>query len=94
MDDNEWIARVLNDPARETKMDVPPEGLTAFPLVGYRAATISANNVLMTIEVLVPPPNEGTRLLRLGITRAQCAELSEVLERLAMLPHNSNSAPN
>jgi hypothetical protein len=94
MDDKEWLAKILNDPVRETKMEVPPEGIVVYPLTGYRSATISATAALLSIEFLVPPPNEGTRVLRLAMTRAQCTELGDALKRLAILPHNPGAARN
>jgi hypothetical protein len=91
-DDDEWIAKALNDPSRETR-HLTAEGKPLYPLAGYTTATISATGALLILEFLVPPPG-GTRILRLGITRSQCTELSEALKRLAILPHNPQSRPS
>jgi hypothetical protein len=83
--DDEWIKRVLNDPNREAKHFVPESGAALYPLMGYTTATISANGALLSIEFLVPPPESGSRLLRLGMTRAQCTELGDALKRPSCL---------
>jgi hypothetical protein len=93
-DDDEWLTKALNNPDRQTKHLVTPEGVVLYPLGGYTTATISATGALLSIEFVVPPPESGTRILRLGMTRAQCTELSEALKRLAVLPYNPQSKPS
>jgi hypothetical protein len=90
--DDEWIAKALNDPSREGR-HLTKEG-QLYPLAGYTTATISATGALLILEFLVPPPENGTRILRLGITRSQCTELSQALARLAVLPHNPQGQPS
>jgi hypothetical protein len=92
--DDDWIAKALNNPARETKHLATPEGVIVYPLAGYTTATIAANAALLAIEFLVPPPESNTRILRLAMTRAQCTELSEALKRLAVLPYNPPPQPS
>jgi hypothetical protein len=92
-DDKDWIGRILNDPSRQTKT-LQHEGVTVYPLAGYSTATISATGALLQIEFLVPPPHEGTRVLPLGLSRAQCTELADALIRLATLPHRPSAAKN
>jgi hypothetical protein len=94
MDDKDWIAKALEDPSRQSKHFAPPEGVIPYPLTGYTAATLSATGALLTLEFLVPPPESGTRLLRLGMTRTQCSELGDALHRLAVMTHNPNAAKN
>lgn len=93
-DDKDWLAKTLNDPIRDTQLLQTGADLALYPLAGYSTATISATGALLTIEFLVPPPNAGTRILRLGMTRAQCTELSQALARLATIPHMSQSKPS
>jgi hypothetical protein len=92
--DDDWIKRALNDPSSEARHFVPPEGAVLYPLVGYLTGTVSATGALLSIEFLVPPLESGTRILRLGMTRTQCTELSQALARLAVLPHNPQAQPS
>jgi hypothetical protein len=90
--DDDWIARVLGDPARDDKM--LRTGMAVYPLVGYSTATISDTAALLQIEFLVPPPNEGTRILPLVLHRPQCTELAKALEQLAVHPHKASTEQN
>jgi hypothetical protein len=92
-DDKDWLTNAINDPSRQTKM-LEHEAVQLYPLAGYSTATISATGALLKIEFLVPPPHEGTRVLPLGLTRAQCTELADALRRLATLPHKASEAKN
>jgi hypothetical protein len=93
-DNQDWLAKGLNDPIREIQLLQTEPNITLYPLAGYSTATISANGALLTLEFVLPPPEAGTRILRLGMTRAQCSELSQALERLAILPHRSQAKPS
>jgi hypothetical protein len=90
--DDDWIARVLGNPARDDK--IFRAGMAVYPLAGYSTATISDTAALLQIEFLVPPPNEGTRVLPLVLHRPQCTELAKALERLAVHPHKGSTAQN
>jgi hypothetical protein len=89
MPDDDWIARVLSDPARDSRL--LRAGMPVYPVVGYSTATISDIAALLQIEFLVPPPNEGTRVLPLVLRRPQCTELARALEQLAAHPHKAST---
>jgi hypothetical protein len=92
--DKKWLAKMRSDPARDTQLLQSTKEAETYPLVGYSIATISVNAALLTLEFVVPPPDAGTRIVRLGMTRKQCTELSEALKRLAVVPHRPQSMPS
>jgi hypothetical protein len=93
-DDKDWLAKALNDPARDTALIKTGADISLYPLAGYSTATIAVEAGMLTLEFLVPPPDRGTRILRLGMTRSQCTELAEALKRLAILPHTPRGVAN
>jgi hypothetical protein len=93
-DDKDWFANVLNDPARDGQLVALTGEITLYPFTGYSTALLSPTDAMLTVEFAVPPPAAGTRILRLGMTRQQCTELSQALARLAILPYKSQSQPS
>ncbi len=88
MSDNEaWIRKALDRPERDEELIKKGKDIALYPLVGWSTGTLPQNGLLLGIEFLIPPPETSVRILRLAMTRAQCAELATVLERLARTPH-------
>ena len=90
MGNEDWFANALNDPPQQTKMH-QHEGIQLYPLTGYSATALSATGVLLKIEFL---SRDGARVLPLGLTRAQCTELADSLQRIATLTHKPSDPRN
>jgi hypothetical protein len=86
-DDDEWLRKALDNPERDTERLRRGENIVLYPLSGWSVGTLPENAVMVVLEFLTPPPTIATRVLRLGMMRPQCAELAQVLERLARTPH-------
>jgi hypothetical protein len=93
-DEQKRLKRILDDPHREDRMNVPPEGAVFLPLLGYRMGTLSDSTGFLTIEYLPPEPAQATQVIRFAIARSQCTELGQALVRLAVQPHNPNARAN
>jgi hypothetical protein len=87
MNDEEWMAKALNRPERDAELMKKGPMVPLHPMTGYTTGTLPENCVTVAIEFLVPPPDMTARVLRLGLTRAICADLAKALERLARAPH-------
>lgn len=85
--DDDYIRKALERPERDRELIAQGEELKLYPLAGWSTGTLPENYVLLGLEFLTQPPNIEARILRLGMTRAQCSELSQVLARLARIPH-------
>jgi len=91
--DKDRLANTLNDPKRDTQL-IATEPFTPLVLIGFLTGTISPTTAILTIECLVPPPAQGTAILRVAIARQHCSELSEALKRVAVQTHNPKAAKN
>lgn len=84
---SDWVRKALDDPNRDAELMRRGEEVSLFPLVGYSTGTFPDHNVMAAFQVLCPPPDSKTRILRLVMSRSQCIALSQSLERLARTPH-------
>ena len=93
-DDEVWIKRLPNRAERHEALNKQDKDTPLYPFAGWSTGTMPQDGVVVAIEFLVPPPDMSIRILRLEMTRAQCAELATGLEMVARTPHVPPDEPS
>jgi hypothetical protein len=82
IDDEGWRRKERQEALTKKDKDLP-----LYSLAGWSTGTFPQDGIFLGIEFLIPPPDMSTRILRLEMTRAQCAELATALELVARTPY-------
>jgi hypothetical protein len=80
-DDQGWRREERHEALTKKDKDLP-----LYSLAGWSTGVFPQEGIFLGIEFLIPPPVMSTQILRLVMTRTQCAELATALQLAAQDP--------
>jgi hypothetical protein len=86
-DDNAWTGNLPDREQRHDALNSQGKDVAMYPFAGWSTGTMASDGIVVAIEFLIPSPDLLLRILRLQMTRAQCAELAKGLDLVARTPH-------
>ena len=93
-DDEVWLKKLPSRVERHEALNKQGHETPLYPFAGWSTGTIPQDGIVVVIEFLIPPPDMSIRILRLEMTRTQCAELAKGLDLVAQTPHVPPDKPS